>query len=504
MLLLEINPQKRSVRIDASSGSLPGRVQEGMMRNRRLIFLASLLLLVTAFPVTALERKISSQEDQEALEITVYNSNLGLVKDQRQIKLGSGKQELKFMDVAAQIIPTSVSIKSFQETNPFSVLEQNYEYDLLSPRKLLDKYVGKEVKLFTKNPYTEREEMVSAVLLANNENQPVFQIGQDITFNHPGRILFPEIPPDLISKPTLIWLLDNQTTTPQKIEALYLTNGLNWKSDYVLVLNEQDTRAGLSGWVTIDNKSGTAYRNTRLKLVAGDIHRVKEDLIRTKKAMVAAGALAPPQFKEEAFFEYHIYTLERKTTLKENQTKQISLLSVQQIPVTKEFIYRGSEYYYRSKQGEPISNQKVGVFILFTNSKENHLGIPLPKGTVRAYKQDKDGSLQLIGEDTIDHTPKDEKIRLKLGEAFDLKAERKQTHWEKIASDTYESAFEITLRNHKKEDVIIRVVEPLPGDWKVLEKSHPYSKLNVSTIAFEVSVPKNKESKLNYRVRTRF
>ena len=180
------------------------------------IWVASLLLLSAAVPVSGLERKASSQEDQTALEITVYNSNLGLVKDQRQITLSSGLQDLKFMDVAAQIIPTSVSIRSINEGTPFSVLEQNYEYDLLSPRKLLDKYVGKEVKLFTRNPYTEREEMVSAVLLANNENQPVFQIGNEITFNHPGRILFPEIPQDLISKPTLVWLLDNKTSDPPK------------------------------------------------------------------------------------------------------------------------------------------------------------------------------------------------------------------------------------------------------------------------------------------------
>lgn len=465
--------------------------------------IASLLLVITVAPVSGLDRKVSSQEDQTALEITVYNSNLGLVKDQRQITLGAGLQELKFMDVAAQIIPTSVSIKSISEAVPFTVLEQNYEYDLLSPRKLLDKYVGKEVKLFTKNPYTEREEVVSALLLANNENQPVFRIGNEITFNHPGRILFPEIPQDLISKPTLVWLLDNKATTPQKIEALYLSNGLNWKSDYVLVLNEQDSRAGLSGWVTIDNKSGAAYRDAKLKLVAGDIHRVQEDLIRPKKAMAAAPAPGP-QFKEDSFFEYHLYTLERKTTLKENQTKQISLLNVQEIPVTKEFIYRGLTYYYRNKQGEIISNQKIGVFVQMINSRENHLGMPLPKGTVRAYKRDADGGLQLVGEDTIDHTPRDEKIRLKLGEAFDLKAERKQVYWEKIASDTYESAYEITLRNHKKEDVVIRVIEPLPGDWKVLENSQPFIKLDASTLAFDVPVPKDKESKLTYRVRIRF
>jgi hypothetical protein len=468
------------------------------------IFFIVMLLCYTAFPLMALERQISTQEDQTALEITVYNSNLGLVKDQRQIKLGSGLQELKFMDVASQIIPTSVSIKSFQEADPFLVLEQNYEYDLLSPRKLLDKYVGKEVKLFTKNPYTEREEMVSATLLANNENQPVFQIGQDITFQHPGRILFPEIPKDLISKPTLIWLLKNTSIHPQKIEALYLTNGLNWKSDYILVLNAQDTQAGLSGWVTIDNKSGATYQNVGLKLVAGDINRVQEDFQKAKKVMAASREAAAPQFKEDSFFEYHIYTLERKTTLKENQTKQISLLNADRIPVSKEFIYRGSQYYYRNKQGEVISNQKVGVFVQISNSRDHHLGMPLPKGTVRAYKRDSDGSLQLVGEDSIEHTPKDEKIRLKLGEAFDLKAERKQMLWEKIASDTYESAYEVSLRNHKKEDVVIRVIEPLPGDWKVLENSHPYTKLDASTIAFDLPVPKDKGSKLTYRVRIRF
>jgi hypothetical protein len=474
------------------------------MKETFRFFLTSLILFLAAVPLMAIERQITTQEDQTALEITVYNSNLGLVKDQRQVTLGAGLQELKFMDVASQIIPTSVSIKSILEANPFSVLEQNYEYDLLNPRKLMDKYVGKEVKLFTKNFYTEREEMVSATLLANNENQPVFQIGQDITFNHPGRILFPEIPKDLISKPTLIWLLNNTQTHPQKIEALYLTNGINWKSDYVLVLNAKDTQADLSGWVTIDNKSGAAYRNAGLKLVAGDIHRAQEDFVRQRKAMVASKEETAPQFKEDSFFEYHIYTLERKTTLKENQTKQISLLNVDRIPVTKEFNYRGSQYYYRNKQGEIISNQKVGVFVQLTNSKENRLGMPLPKGTVRAYKRDSDGSLQLVGEDSIDHTPKDEKIRLKLGEAFDLKAERKQMHWEKIASDTYESAYEVSLRNHKKEDVVIRVIEPLPGDWKVLENSHPYIKLDSATIAFDIPVSKDKESKLKYRVRIRF
>lgn len=436
------------------------------------------------------------------MEVTVYNSNLGLVKDQREIRLDPGIQELRFMDVASQIIPTSVSIRSLNPSGALTVLEQNYEYDLLHPKKLLDKYVGKEVRLFTKNYYTEREEWVTATLLSNND-QPVFQIGNDITFNHPGRILFPEIPPDLISKPTLIWLLENAQSGPQKVEALYLTNGINWKADYVLVLNAEDTRATLSGWVTIDNKSGAAYREAQLKLVAGDIHRVREDQSRTPRPMVMAKE-ATPAFQEESLFEYHIYSLDRRTTIKDNQIKQISLLQAEGIPVTKEFTFYGAQYYYRNRQGTILSPQKVGVYVQLVNSRENRLGLPLPKGTVRAYKRDSQGGLQFIGEDVIDHTPKDERIRLKLGEAFDIKAERKQTHWEKLAADTYESAYEISIRNHKKEDITVRVIEPLPGDWKVLEHSLPYTKADSGTIVFEVPVPQDQERKFTYRVRLRF
>ena len=470
----------------------------------RLLF--GLALLFSAIPVGAIERLTSTLADQTALELTVYNSNLGLVKDLRQLPLPRGPQELKFMDVAAQIIPTSVRIKSIKNPQQLQVLEQNYEYDLLNPRKLLDKYVGKEVKLYTRNVYTEKEEIVTATVLSNNEGTPVYQIGRDITYGHPGRVLFPEIPQDLISKPTLVWLLDHKTAGPVPLEVLYLTQGINWRADYVLVLNETDTQADLSGWVTIDNKSGATYQNARLKLVAGDINRVQEEVRRDRKlaAPMAAAKEAAPQFKEDSFFEYHLYTLERKTTVKDNQTKQISLLDAQQIPVKKEFIYRGYSHYFRNKIGEIITNQKVSVFVEFQNKKENNLGMPLPKGTLRVYKQDNEKSLQLVGEDTVDHTPKDEKIRVKMGEAFDLTAVRKQMNWEKIASDSYETSYEISLRNHKKEDVVIKVVEPLPGDWRVLENSHPYTKMDSGTLSFEVPVAKDKEAKLKYRVRLRY
>ena len=454
----------------------------------------------------AIDKLSTGIDDQTAVEVTVYNSNIGLVKDLRKIKLIKGTQELKFMDVASQIIPTSVSIKSLSAPENLFVLEQNYEYDLLSPRKLLDKYVGKTVKIYSKNPYTDKEEIVTAEILSNNEGQSIFKINNEITFGHHGRIIFPEIPESLISKPTLVWLLNSKTTSPQSVEALYLTNGINWRADYVLVLNEKDTTSNLSGWVTIDNKSGAMYRDAKLKLVAGDVHRVQDDYRRERKfrADEMVGKAAAPQFKEEAFFEYHIYSLDRKATIKENQTKQINLLDAQDIPVKKEFIYRGATYYYQSRYADTISSEKVGVFIEINNKKENNLGMPLPKGIVRVYKQDSDKSLQFIGEDSIDHTPKDEKIRIKLGNAFDIAATRKQMSWEKIASRTYEVSFEISLRNHKKEDVIVKVVEPMVGDWKILESSQGYKKIDAFTVSFEMPVQKDKEVKLTYKARVKF
>ena len=451
------------------------------------------------------ESLISGLEDQRVVAVTIYNVNLGLVKDQRLISLPQGVGELRFMDVAAQIIPTSVHIKSVVDPASLQVLEQNYEYDLLNPQKLLDKYVGKEVKLYTKNPYTEREEILTATLLSNNGG-PIFKIGDEITFGHPGRIIFPGVPENLISKPTLVWLIDNRLKEKQKVEASYLTNGINWRADYVVILNDKDTKADLSGWVTIDNKSGAAYKDAKIKLVAGDVNRVREEPeLRGKMMKMAAAEAAPaPQFKEEEFFEYHIYTLQRPSTIKENQTKQISLVTADSIPVRKELLYRGAAYYYYSPYGEAITNQKVGVFIEMENKKDHNLGIPLPKGTVRVYKQDSEGSLQFVGEDSIDHTPKDEKVRVKLGEAFDVVGSRKQTDWKKIASDTYEAAFEISLRNHKKEDVVVKVIEPIPGDWKMLSSSHEYKKAEAFTAEFNFPVPKDKETKLTYRVRMRY
>jgi hypothetical protein len=478
----------------------------------RISLIMVVALIIGASAAAADEKKPQQQtastrvEDQTGIAVTIYNVNLGLVKDKRNIKLSKGRGDLRFMDVASQIIPTSVYIRSLARAEGLRVLEQNYEYDLLSPQKLLDKYVGKEVKLYQKNPYTEREEVLTATLLSNNGG-PIFRIGDEITFGHPGRIIFPGVPEDLISKPTLVWLVENDLAETQEVEASYLTNGINWRADYVATLNEKDDRADLAGWVTIDNKSGAAYRDAKIKLVAGDVNRVKEEpQYRNKMIALAESAARPaaPQFREESFFEYHIYTLQRPSTIKNNQTKQISLVTADNIPVKKELLYYGAQYYYYNRYGEAVTNQKVGVYVEIRNRKEDNLGIPLPKGTVRVYKRDSEGSLQFIGEDSIDHTPKDEKVRIKLGDAFDVVGTRKQTDWKKIAYDTYEAAFEISLRNHKKDDVTVRVVEPVPGDWTMLSSSHAYRKTEAHTAEFSIPVAKDEETILRYRVRMRF
>ncbi len=456
---------------------------------------------------TASAHKAASTEaDRTSSEITVYNVGLGLVKERRKVALGQGETTLQFMDVAAKVIPSSVSVRSVKQGDTVSVLEQNYEYDLLSPTKLMEKYVGRSVRLRYRSPYTDRETEREAKVLAYNDGQPVLQIDNEVTFGVPGTFVFPEVPADLIARPTLSWLLAARTSGERELEAAYLTNGMTWRSDYVLVLGAQESRADLTGWVTLDNRSGATFRNTRLKLVAGDVNRVREDIAMRVPAMAKAMTMeAVPQFKESELFEYHLYSLERTTDIKNNQSKQVGLLAAQDVPVQKEYVFYGADSYYRSRHtGDIVRNRKVPVFLLFRNDQASHLGMPLPKGVVRVYQRDREDALQFVGENTIDHTPKDEKVRLMLGDAFDVVGDRKQTSWTALSGNTYEAAYEISLRNHKKEGITVRVVEPIPGDWKILEASHSFEKEDSSTAVFAVKVGAGEEVKVRYRVRIRF
>lgn len=437
-------------------------------------------------------------EHRQDMSVTVYNGNLGLVRDVREFSLPLGTHEVKFADVASQIDPTTVHLKSLTAATDLRILEQNYEYDLMNPQKLLDKYVGRKVKLVTGDGTP-----VEAVLLANNGG-PIYRINGQIHLGHPGRVILPELPDNLTPKPTLVWLVQNGSARPQRVEASYLTSGITWKADYVVVLNETDTGGDLSGWVTIENKSGATYTNAALKLVAGDVHRARPQ--QEMRALLDAGskAAARPQFQEETLFEYHLYSLEGRTTIKQNQTKQISLLQAPGIALQKGLRFHGASRYYRGQIGAPIANQKVGVFLEIANTTQHGLGIPLPKGVVRVYKAAADQSLQFIGEDVIDHTPKDEKVKIKMGEAFDVVGERTQRDWKKVARDVYETEWDVELRNHKQEDVEVTIIEPVPGDWEVVQSSHPYTKVEAHTLQYVVKVPKGGKVTVNYRVRMRW
>jgi len=471
---------------------------------KRLIVLSTLISFLFSTQVGYAAPLTSTLKDQQNVSVTIYNSNVGLVKDIRLIDFKTGIHELKFMDVAAKIDPTTVHIKSLINGSSLDVLEQNYEYDLLSPQKLLEKYVGQKVQLATFNNETKKEEIIEATLLSTQGGN-IFQINDRIHIGHYGRILLPKIPENLIPQPTLIWMLENRLSRPQKVEASYLTSGINWKADYVTVLNKLDTLTDLTGWVTIDNRSGATYQNALLKLVAGDIHRVQGEMrMDYARPMAAAKEASSQQFKEESFFEYHLYTLDRRTTIKDNQTKQMSLLDAHQVPVKKLFLFSGNPYYYYSRYDQRTNKQKVGVFLELENTKKNNLGMPLPKGTIRVYKEDKDGCLQFVGEDRIDHTPKDEKFKIKIGEAFDVVGERVQTEYKHLGWNLYEVAFEVSLRNHKKEDIKVLVEEPIPGDWEMLSNTHPFEKMSSNLIRFEVPVVKDKEVKVKYRIRFKY
>jgi hypothetical protein len=467
----------------------------------RLIAVLVLFVFSVAQGADAAAPMTVTREVRKDVMVTIYNGNLGLVKDVRETRLETGTSEVQFMDVAALIDPTTVHLKSLTNPAGLKILEQNYEYDLLTSAKLMEKYVGKTVRLYKGDGTWQDARLLSTA-------GPVFEINGQIHLGQPGQLVLPALPENLVSQPTLVWLLRNQTAAPQRIEASYLTGGITWKADYVMIIDAADKKTDLTGWVTVDNKSGATYGNAALKLVAGDVNRAQEPR-RTARAMemaakAASMADASRDFASEGFFEYHLYTLDGRTTIKNNQTKQLALMSASDVGVSKQLVYYGAADYYRTAYGQPLSNQKVAVLLEVRNSKDNRLGVPLPKGKVRVYKADAGGSQQFIGEDWIEHTPKDERVKIKMGDAFDIVGERTQKEWRKLGSALYEVEWEIALRNHKKEDQTVTVVEPVPGDWQVMTSTHAWEKPQAHTLRFQVPVPKEGVSKVVYRVRLKF
>lgn len=444
---------------------------------------------------------------QENVELTVYNQNFALVKDQRNLDLKKGLNKVDFKDVASLIEPTSVHFVSLTAPDSCYILEQNYEYDLMSSDKLLSKYIDKNIKIVTKDAKT-----YEGILSSFDVNNIVIS-GQDglsmiVRPDNIAQISFDKTPEGLITKPTLVWEIENGKEGKHLTEVSYLTGGVNWLAEYVTVLDKDDKKISLDGWVSMNNTSGASYKNAKLKLIAGDVKRAQPEVRQLSYDGMAfkEEAKAPAQFQEKAFFEYHMYTLQRKATLKNNQIKQISLLSANSVPVKKLFIYDPVDYYgwnwYYYEDNRKTKEQKIKVKIEFTNSKQNNLGMPLPKGKIKVYKKDDEGSLQFVGEDRIDHTPKDETIRLYLGDAFDVVGERKKMNYRE-GDHFAEESFEVSLRNHKESDIEVNVIEHMwrYSNWKIINKSHEFTKKDAQTIEFKVPVAKDGETKVAYTVK---
>ena len=481
-----------------------------MSRINRFLLAIALCCASVSMAQAQASEQTTTDRDRQSVNITVYNSNLGLVRETRRLTLPAGRIALRFADVTAQIRPETVHLASLTAPASLRILEQNYQYDLLNPAKLLDKFVGKEITLVLRHYQnnTETFEPVQATLLSNNGGQ-VWRINGQIVINPTNitEIRFPDLPKNLVATPTLVWDLENRESASQNIEASYLTAGMNWKADYVLLVNADDTKGDLQGWVTLTNASGATFEDARLQLVAGDVNRVSDERnYALAGAMARKDMVSESEFKEQGFFEYHMYTLQRPTTIRDNETKQVSLLEAAGFDVKKEFVLNGQHYYYTgyNSPGQPIK-EKVGVYIQFRNSQQNKLGMPLPAGTIRLYKKDDKGNQQFIGEDRIDHTPKDEDVRVKVGDAFDIVAERKQTDYKVIVSGhLYEYAYEIKVRNHKDGPITVVVNEPIGGDWEMVSSTFEAKKTAAFAAQFNVPVAKDGEATLSYRVRVRY
>lgn len=485
------------------------------MKIRTNATLLAIALIATGMAsARAVDELPSVAAEQTGLAVTIYNGDLALIKDTRRVRLGNGENRLAWRDVSARIQPETALLRSL-DGKRLSLLEQNFDFDLLTPQKMLEKSVGEVVRVIRTQPITGVEITEYATVLAANDGA-VLKFSDRVETGIPGRLAFATVPSDLRDRPTLSMLLRTDVAgfgsprEDRELELSYLTGGLTWRADYVAELSAREDSIDLNGWVTLTNTSGAAYHKARLQLVAGEVNRAPPE--RMKMPMVAralAAEAAPADLREEALFEYHLYTLDRPTTLLDNQTKQVALMSAQKVKVDKEFRLQGGNWYYASQHGDLGAKLKPSVFLTF-NNVGNDMGVPLPKGIVRVYKKDAGGRAQFIGEDRIDHTARGEEVRLKLGEAFDITADKRQTDFQKLApgfnnrGGVIETAYSLEIRNAKTEKATVRVVEPMPGDWQMVQESLPHRKQTAHTAVWDVEVPAEGKTTLTWRVRARY
>jgi hypothetical protein len=458
-------------------------------------------------------------------EITIYNQGFALVKEQRTINLTTGMQEVRIEDVAQLIEVNSVGIRSLTQNGSFTVLEQNYQFDLISPIAILNKAVGKRIVFNRVHPDGRGERLEGKLLSApyavvgnaqggasQTWNGMVIETTDGrIILNPTGEIEVDSIPAGMISVPSLLWLLDSRRAGNNDIELSYLTQGVSWKADYVLNLDKEGKLGDLKGWVTLTNNSGATYTNAKLKLLAGEVFRQQQPGLGggrgiPMEAMKAAGA---DMFSEEQFSEYHLYTLQRPTTVANKEIKQVSLLEAVRVPVTKKLVIDAMRMYgfYRPNEGSiGVGDLKPLVFIEFKNDEASHLGMPLPMGSVKVFQRDSTDSLQMLGEASINHTPRNEQLSLPIGRAFDVVASRKRTEfrWLGNARTGAVETFEIEVRNRKQTAETVHVYERFGGEWRITAKSAEYTQLDAHTVDFVLNLKADEVRTVTYTVETRW
>lgn len=442
-----------------------------------------------------------------------------LVRLDRELQIPRGRGTIQFTDVAALIDPTTVQFLSLTDPEGTKVLEQSFQFDLVSQEKLLSRYVDRNVSVEQRSGDGTR--VIDGTLVSANDGLVIRgSDGQIHALRDWSNMKFGELPGGLITRPTLEWDVLSGRGGLQKARVSYQTGGITWWADYNLVFTEgADANSGfvdVGAWVSLLNQSGARYQDAKLKLIAGDVNRVQQApraMLRKQayEAAMAADA-APAGFEEKSFFEYHLYTLGRPATIANNSTRQIELFdAATRVPARKQLVYYGADFggYYGGpfldREMGPASNTEVDVWLTFDNEKASGMGMPLPAGRIRVSQQDRaDGSLEFIGEDTIKHTPKDENVRVKLGQAFDVVGERRQTDFTvNTKGRVMEEAFEIKVRNHKAQPVEVIVRENLYrwSQWSLIEQSRASVKKDARTIEFPVKVAADGEATVTYRVR---
>jgi hypothetical protein len=501
--------------------------------HKLLIALFSLSLLAAAQDQS--HSAISNREGDNAPALTIYNQNFFVAREYLPLDLNTGVNHVNFAGITSHLEPDSVILRDLTG-RPLQILEQSYRNDPVSQELLLSFYEGKTIDFLVQPGAVIRGKIIRSgyvpISYYQQQNygyqppsigQPIIEIDGILRFGLPGQPLFPALASDSILKPTLSWELSTTQAGKSQAEISYVSGGMTWQSDYNLVVSDGPKNSGMNsldlvGWITMRNQSGKTFENARIKLLAGDVSKIQPPMPMAKAAYAVAGAMAmdeaqAPVVREKSFDEFHLYTLERPATLRDNETKQVEFVRTTGIQSQRLYVYDGAQVdqygyaNYEQIRNDPgygtATNKKVYVLQEFKNSEANHLGIALPKGRLRFYRRDTDGSLQFVGENTIDHTPKDEMLRIYTGNAFDIVGERKRTNYRVDSSAHWmDETFEIRVRNHKKESANVRVVEHLYRwtNWKVTEQSHQFKKRDAQTIEFPVTVAPDGEQIVTYTV----